>query len=319
MSFSSSVKNELAKIRVSEVCDVLSELSGLVPMCGSLKFTTSGIKVYFNTENASVARRIFTFLKKFYSNEVEVQVSKSRQLKKHNMYSVNLKDSSASKVLLYDLDFIRGENVFTPNYRPSSLLRSDCCKKAYIRGAFLGAGSVSNPEKHYHLEFVCNTLEHGRFLSELINYFGFNSKVISRKEYYIVYIKEAEQISDIISLMGASNSTLDFESVRVFKSINNQVNRLVNLENANLNKIVNTHVRQVMDIKLIQEKIGLDSLPENLREVAILRLEDDSISLKELGSKLKPPIGKSGVNHRLNKIKDIASKLRSEENANKNN
>ncbi|MGO1581494.1 MAG: DNA-binding protein WhiA [Peptoniphilaceae bacterium] len=319
MSFSSSVKNELAKIRVNEVCDVLSELSGLVPMCGSLKFTASGIKVYFNTENASVARRIFTFLKKFYSNEVEVQVSKSRQLNLHNMYSVNLKDSSASKVLLYDLDFIRGENVFTPNYRPSSLLRLDCCKKAYIRGAFLGAGSVSNPEKHYHLEFVCNTLEHSRFLSELINYFGFNSKVISRKEYYIVYIKEAEQISDIISLMGASNSTLDFESVRVFKSINNQVNRLVNLENANLNKIVNTHVRQVMDIKLIQEKIGLDSLPENLREVAMLRLEDDSISLKELGSRLKPPIGKSGVNHRLNKIKDIASKLRSEGNANKNN
>ncbi|EFI42024.1 DNA-binding protein WhiA [Peptoniphilus sp. oral taxon 386] len=317
MSFSSSVKDEVAKMKVSQNCDIVAELSGLIPMCASLKFN-EGINIYFNTENAAVARRIFTFLKRYYSDEVEVVVSKSKQLKKNNIYSIILKDDGASRVLLYDVDYLRNENVFTPNYMPISILDMDCCKRAYIRGAFLGAGSISNPEKYYHFELVSSKYEHAKFLSEIINSLGFNSKIVGRKESYIVYIKEAEKISDMLSYIGASKATLDFENIRVYKDINNRVNRIVNLENANLNKIVNTSVKQVMDIEYIKNTIGLESLPKNLRDVAELRLEDDSISLKELGEMLNPPVGKSGVNHRLNKIKEIASKLRSEHNGNKN-
>ena len=166
MSFSSSVKNEVARIKVSDKDEIISELSGMLPMCGSLKFNQfQEITLYFNTENASVARRIFTFLKNSYSENVEVVVSKSRQLKKNNIYAVTLKDTKAVKVLLNDLDFLRNENVFMPNYVVNSVLKNDHCKRAYIRGAFLGAGSITNPERSYHLELVSNNEDHALFLS----------------------------------------------------------------------------------------------------------------------------------------------------------
>lgn len=313
MSFSSDVKIELSKIPIEENCDFLAELAALVPTCGSLNFSNNGIKVKFNTESAAVARRLFTFLKKYYSEDVFVVVSKSRQLKKNNIYSVNLDDTSASKMLLDDIDYIKNENVFLANYRPLSILKDKCCKKAYIRAAFLGAGSVSDPKKSYHLEIVCNNYQHADFLSDLINSYDFNSKVIERKDNFIVYLKGAENISDFLSFMGAYRHTLEFENVRIVKGINNQVNRLVNLESANLNKMVNAYVRQANDIKYIDKKIGIKNLPKNLQEIAKIRLEHESLSLKELGQKLNPSLGKSGVSHRLNKIRQIAVKLRSEE------
>ncbi|WP_138160530.1 DNA-binding protein WhiA [Peptoniphilus catoniae] len=312
MSFSSYVKSELAKIPIENNCDIIAELAAFVPMCASLSLAEGGLRIGFNTESAAVARRIFTFLKGYYSEDVVVKVSKSRQLKKNNIYSVMLEDSGATNLLLDDVNYIRNENVFMPNYAPEFLLRDRCCRRAYIRGSFLGAGSISDPKKYYHLEFVCNRAEHAEFLSNLINSFGFRSKFIARKDSYIVYLKEAEQISDLLSLTGAYRSTLEFENVRVFKDINNRVNRIVNLESANLNKIVDTNIRQVRDIELIDKVIGLDNLPDNLRQVAQLRLEDRSLSLRELGKRLSPPIGKSGVNHRLKRIKDIADSIRSE-------
>lgn len=310
MSFSSTVKDEIAKLKLSNSTDVIGELTGFIPMCASLKFINGGIEISFNTENAAVARRIFTHLKKNYSEDVEVVVSKSKQLKKNNIYSIILRDESSSKALLYDTEFIRSENVFIKNYSPYFIKQDIELKKSYIRGSFLGGGSISNPEKYYHIEFVVASEDHAIYLSELINSFGFNSKWINRKDNLIVYIKEAEQISDLLNLMGASKSVLKFENIRVFKDVNNQVNRIVNLENANLNRIVNTSIRQIMDIKLIDETIGLNNLPDSLKEVASLRLSDDTLSLKELGQRLNPPIGKSGVNHRLKKINEIANKLR---------
>lgn len=319
MSFSSSVKNEVARKKLSDICDMTAELSGMLPMCGALKFNQFQIvTLSFNTENASVARRIFTFLKRYYSEDVEVVVSKSKQLKKNNIYSVILKDGSAVKTLLYDSDFIKDENVFMPNYKPFFLLENDCCKRSYIRGAFLGAGSISNPEKSYHLEFVSNNEEHAKFLSSLINSYNLNSKIIKRKENYVIYLKEAEQISDLLAIIGATNSVLEFENIRVVKYMKNRVNRIVNCETANLNKTVNASVKQVNDILYIKESIGLNSLPEPLREVAVLRVENRDSSLKEIGEMLDPPVGKSGINHRLNKIKKIASKLRSEQDDFKN-
>jgi DNA-binding protein WhiA len=313
LSFSSDVKIELSKIPIEENCDLIAELAAFVPTCGSLNFSNDGIKIKFDTKSAAVARRLFTFLKKYYSEDVFVSVSKSRQLNKNNIYSIKLDDTGASKMLLDDIDYIKNENIFIPNYKPISLLTDKCCKKAYIRAAFLGAGSVSDPNKSYHLEIVCSDFGYADFLSNLINEQGFETKVISRKESYIVYLKAAEQISNFLSYIGAYKYTLEFENVRVFKDINNQVNRIVNLENANLNKMVDAYVRQANDIKYIDDKIGIENLPENLQELARLRLENESISLKELGQKLNPTLGKSGVSHRLNKIRQIAVKLRSEE------
>lgn len=315
MSFSSSVKNEVARIKVLDKDSIIAELSGMLPMCGSLKFNQFQIvTLYFNTENSPVARRVFTFLKRNYSDDVEVIVSKSRQLKKNNIYSVILNDADSVKVLLKDLDFIRGENVFMPNYRVNSVLINDTCKRAYIRGAFLGGGSLTNPEKSYHLELVSNNEDHANFLSDLIHEYGLNSKIIKRKDNYVVYLKEAEQISDLLTIIGASHSVLEFENIRVVKFMKNRVNRIVNCETANLNKTVEAAIKQVEDILYIKNTIGLDKLPEPLREVAVLRMENTDYSLKEIGDLLNPPVGKSGVNHRLKKIKEFASKLRSEQN-----
>ena len=319
MSFSSSVKNEVARLKVENRCDIISELAGMLAMCGSLKFNQFHIAaLHFHTENAPVARRIFTFLKRNYSENVEVIVSKSMQLKKNNIYQVLLRDEIAVKKLLRDTEFLKGENVFMPNYRIESVLSRDCCKRAYIRGAFLGAGSVSNPDKSYHLEFVSNNIEQAEFLSEVINSYGFNSKIVTRKDNYVIYIKEAEQISDLLVLIGATNSVLEFENVRVVKFMKNKVNRIVNCETANLNKTVEAAIRQVDDIMLIENTIGLENLPDSLREVAYLRMENQDSSLKEIGNMLNPPVGKSGINHRLNKIKEIANKLRSEQDEYKN-
>lgn len=319
MSFSSSVKNEVARIKVSDKDEIISELSGMLPMCGSLKFNQfQELTLYFNTENASVARRIFSFLKNSYSENVEVIVSKSKQLKKNNIYAVTLKDTKMVKVLLSDLDFLRNENVFMPNYVVNSVLKDNRCKRAYIRGAFLGAGSITNPERSYHLELVSNNEDHARFLSQTINEFNLNSKIVRRKENYVIYLKEAEQISDFLTIIGAINSVLDFENIRVMKFMKNKVNRIVNCETANLNKTINASLKQVEDILYIEEIIGLENLPEPLREVAMLRVKNADSSLKEIGDMLEPPVGKSGINHRLNKIKKIASELRSEHNDYKN-
>ena len=184
------------------------------------------------------------------------------------------------------------------------------CIRAFLRGAFLGGGSISDPEKNYHMEFVTNNEDFANSLKDLINSLGFNSKIVSRKNNYVVYLKESEQISDLLSIIGAHNALLSLQNTKIVKEMRNNVNRIVNCETANLSKTVNAAVRQVENIRFIQETIGISSLPENLQEIARIREEYEDMTLKELGEMLNPPIGKSGVNHRLRKIEEIANKLR---------
>ncbi|MGL5694944.1 MAG: DNA-binding protein WhiA, partial [Peptostreptococcaceae bacterium] len=186
---------------------------------------------------------------------------------------------------------------------------------AFLRGAFLGGGSISDPEKNYHMEFVTNNEDFANSLKDLINSLGFNSKIVSRKNNYVVYLKESEQISDLLSIIGAHHALLSLQNTKILKEMRNNVNRIVNCETANLSKTVNAAVRQVENIRFIQQTIGINSLPENLQEIAVIREEYEDMTLKELGEMLNPPIGKSGVNHRLRKIEEIANKLR--ENTNK--
>jgi DNA-binding protein WhiA len=206
------------------------------------------------------------------------------------------------------------DGVMSLNYRiQENMIKNEAEKRAYVRGAFLGGGSISNPERTYHLEFVTHSEEYALDLCKLINSFGLNSKVIQRKNSFIIYIKEGEQIVDLLNILGAHTSLLELENIRIMKEMRNNVNRLVNCETANLSKTVNAAVRQVESIKLIQNQIGLKRLPKNLREIAELRLNYPDESLKELGEMLDPPVGKSGVNHRLRKIEKIAEELRASE------
>ena len=216
------------------------------------------------------------------------------------------------KELLYETGIFKEvEGIMSLSYGiEEQMVSSDENARAYIRGALLGGGSISNPEKAYHLEFVTHSEEYAKDLSKLVNRFGLNSKIIQRKNSYIVYIKEGEQIVDILNIVGAHTCLLELENIRIMKEMRNNVNRLVNCETANLSKTVNAAVRQVESIRLIQKEIGLQRLPKNLRDIAELRLNYPDESLKELGEMLDPPVGKSGVNHRLRKIEKIAEELR---------
>ena len=196
------------------------------------------------------------------------------------------------------------------NYEvPEELLASDLCRRAFIKGSFMGSGSISNPEKSYHAEFVSNKEVQSKTLQKLLKIYGINGKNIYRKNNYVTYIKESEQISDLLALMGANNAVLDFENIRAVKETRNQINRVINCETANLDKIVDTSMRQINNIKILKKYKVIDQLPDNLRELAYLRLKHSNASLKELGQMLDPPLGKSGVNHRLRKIEEIAEDL----------
>ena len=242
-------------------------------------------------------------------------VKKSNSLKKNNIYMVVIDEEMGVRNLLKETGILREiDGVMSINYRiEDEMVKDDEERRAYIRGAFIGGGSISNPEKTYHLEFVTHSEEYAVDLSKLINSYGLNSKVIQRKNSYIIYIKEGEQIVDLLNIIGAHSCLLELENIRIMKEMRNNVNRLVNCETANLSKTVNAAVRQVESIKLIQSQIGLQRLPKNLREIAELRLNYPDESLKELGEMLDPPVGKSGVNHRLRKIEKIAEELRASE------
>lgn len=239
-------------------------------------------------------------------------VRRNTQLKKNNSYLILVNNMDISKRVLRETGFITDKNsVFHPNYKiPKELIKDRSCKRAYIRGAFLGGGSISNPEKAYHLEFVTSDEVHSKELSNLINSFGLNSKIVLRKEYYVVYIKESEQIVDLLNIIGAHQSLLKLENIRVLKDIRNNINRLVNCETANLSKTINASMKQVQNIIKINNTMGLEKLSPNLRELALLRLENRDASLKELGTMLNPPVSKSGVNHRFRRIEKIADELK---------
>lgn len=315
MSFSSQVKGELCRIEKVTKEEALAQISAIMKVSGTLTFAgNKQLSFKIATENPATARLIFTLLKEYFHIHARLLVKKSNSLKKNNLYIVMITEEMGVRNFLKLASILKEEEgVISLDYGiKEELIKEDDARKAYIRGAFLGGGSISNPEKTYHLEFVTHNMEYAEDLSNLINTYGLNSKFIQRKNSYIVYIKEGEQIVDLLNIIGAHNSLLELENIRIMKEMRNNVNRLVNCETANLSKTVNAAVRQVECINFIESEIGLGRLPKNLREIAELRLKFPDESLKELGEMLTPPVGKSGVNHRLRKIEKIAEELRKE-------
>ncbi len=312
MSFSAKVKGEIARYSELTKSEALAQISAIMKVSGTIGFSGSGLSFKITTENPSSARLIFTLLKIHFNIHSKLMVKRSNSLKKNNIYMVVINEEMGVRGLLQETGILTEvDGVISLNYRiQKEMVQTEEEKKAYIRGAFLGGGSISNPEKTYHLEFVTHSEEYALDLCKLINTFGLNSKVIQRKNSFIIYIKEGEQIVDLLNIVGAHSCLLELENIRIMKEMRNNVNRLVNCETANLSKTVNAAVRQVESIKLIQREIGLKRLPKNLREVAELRLNYPDESLKDLGEMLDPPVGKSGVNHRLRKIEKIAEELR---------
>ncbi len=294
MSFSAEVKEELARhISPARHCKI-AELAALLMFCGVYGRTAEDeYTVGFQTENEAVARKGFTILKKTFNIEGGATLS-GEQLQ-----------------LLYeqlgDLD------------EPVSplLLKKVCCRRAYLRGAFQSCGSISNPQKGYHLEFVCDSEAKALQLQEVVHGFDIEAKIVLRKKYFVVYLKEGAGIVDLLNVMEAHVSLMDLENLRIVKEMRNSINRRVNCEAANITKTVNAAARQIEDITYLRDYYGFSKLPDNLREMAQVRLEYPDAPLKELGEYLDPPVGKSGVNHRLRKLCEIADKIRKQKERNR--
>ncbi|MGN1196697.1 MAG: DNA-binding protein WhiA [Acetatifactor sp.] len=287
MSFSGEVKEELARhISNARHCQI-AELAAIMHFCGQYGQDERGsFTIGFQTENEAVVRKGFTLLKKTFNIEI----------------GLSLENSEMQEFLQKIGNFEEPVN--------GMLIKNSCCKRAFLRGAFLGVGSISDPQKGYHLEFACTDEEKAKQLQEVMGFFDIESKIIFRKKYYVVYLKEGACIVDLLNVCEAPVSLMRLENLRILKEMRNSVNRRVNCETANIAKTVNAASRQMEDIEYLEVHYGFQNLPESLQQMAEIRLEHPDMSLKELGECFDPPIGKSGVNHRLRKLSELADKLR---------
>ena len=311
MSFSKEVKEELSRQLPSARHCCIAETAAIISLCGHVKISSQDrFSVKIHTENIAVARKYFTLLKKTFNIVAEITIRQNAYLKKGRTYTITVNNhEEAVKILttcklLDDGDIVENMSVYD-----NTVIMNSCCKRAFVRGAFMASGSISTPEKFYHFEIVCNSYDKAVQLSDLIKSFDIESKIVERKKYFVVYIKDGAGIVDILNVMEAHVALMNLENVRILKEMRNSVNRKVNCETANLNKTVAAAVKQTMDIKYIQDTVGLSILPEALRQLAEIRLDNPDVSLKELGALLDPPVGKSGVNHRLRKISEISKNL----------
>ncbi len=287
MSFSTDVKEELTKhIPGSRHCQI-AELEAMMHFAGFFGETKDGgLLVGFKSDNPVVLRKGFTLWKKTF-----------------NIESAMAFDKAEAQVVLEKFGDLNGP--VNPIF-----LKNSCCRRAYLRGAFLSAGSMSDPDKSYHMEFLCENEEQAEQLIEIIAGFGIEAKSIPRKKYLVVYIKEGSSIVELLNIMEAHVSLMNFENSRILKEVRNTVNRRVNCETANIKKTADAASRQMEDILLLKERYGLKNLPDKLREVAEVRLEYPEATLVELGEMLDTPVGKSGVNHRLRKLSELADRVR---------
>ena len=313
MSFSSRIKEELSRhMSPARHCQI-AEIAAILSLCGRIQISGDDhYSIKIHTENVTVARKCFTLLRKTFNIETDISIRRNAHLGKNRIYSVCVKQHEdalrvlkATKLLTEDGEV--GENLSVVG---NVVVQNPCCRRAFLRGAFLASGSISDPEKFYHFEIVCATDAKARQIQSIMATFDIDAKIVIRKRYYVVYIKEGSQIVDILNVMEAHLSLMELENIRILKEMRGNVNRQVNCETANINKTVSAAVKQIEDIEFIRDTVGFESLPDGLAQIAKARLLKPDATLKELGEDLEPPVGKSGVNHRLRKLGEMAEKLR---------
>ena len=313
MSFSSKVKEEISKECNSPRHCRIAETAAIISMCGKVIFDEKDhVRIEIHTENVTVARKYFTLLKKTYNINTDISIRHSSSLNKNRSYVLSVNDDETARKILMTCRLMKPFGVIEEDFSISDslIIQRECCKRAFIRGAFLAAGSVSDPVKTYHFEIVCLSEAKAKQLQMIMETFNINARVIKRRKYFVVYVKDSSQVVDLLNIMGAYNALMDMENVRIVKDMRNNVNRKVNCETANINKTVSAAVKQIEDIRFIQMSSAFDELPESLQEMAELRVRYPEATLAELGQLLDTPVGKSGVNHRLKKISLFADELR---------
>ena len=311
MTFSANAKGELSRLPLSGECCELAELSAIIHTAGTISISGGAFSLRIDTENASVARRIFLLVKSLYGTHINTQMH-TNQLKHNHIYSLYI-DKSIARMVAQDTRLIGIDGIHFD--ADSSFLSKRCCKIAFIRGSFLGGGSVTNPEKRYHMEFVCSQKEFADSLLNIINELKLKAKTIQRQKSHVVYLKESEAIITLLTMMGAHSTILKIENIRVVKSVRNRVNRKVNCETGNLTKTVNASVQQLESISYIAKHLGLDKLSEPLRQTASARQRYPQATLAEL-TEVLGAASKSGVNHKLRRLNSIAENLKNDKGVN---
>ncbi|HJC23853.1 MAG TPA: DNA-binding protein WhiA [Candidatus Eisenbergiella merdavium] len=342
MSFSGTVKEELLKhVPAARHCQI-AELAAILHFCGHYegldqetaqdipagsawpngknvfvqnaeKTDKNTVKLFVQAENEAVVRKCFTLLRKTFNINTSVNETFSKKTAgRPASCSILLEKPEEAAQVLQAAKFMDKDGRLTDLRDPVSslIIKNACCQRAFLRGAFLAAGSMSDPEKSYHLEIVCTNAAQAEQICSILLLFQVEARIVQRKKYQIVYMKDGAGISDFLNIVEAHVSLMTFENYRIVKEMRNSVNRRVNCETANISKTVSASTRQVDDILFLKQKYGLANLPENLREMAEVRLENPDAPLRELGEYLNPPVGKSGVNHRLRKLSELADRLR---------
>ena len=313
MSFSKEVKDELSRQISSARHCLIAEIAAVISLCGRIVINEKDKYILkIHTENITVARKYFTLIKKTFNINTEISIRQNAYLKMSKMYTLSITEHEDTIRILMATKLINDKKEVGENLSIVSnlVIQNACCKRAFIRGAFLASGSISDPEKTYHFEIVAPNEGKAKQLQSIINSFSMDAKIVKRKKYFVVYVKEGSQIVDLLNVMEAHVALMNLENVRILKEMRNSINRQVNCEAANISKTVMAASKQIEDIHYIKDVIGFGELTEGLEEVAALRIEYPEASLKELGMLLNPPIGKSGVNHRLRKLSIIADNLR---------
>ena len=291
---------------------MIAEFAAVFSLSGRIKTRDKG-KLYLEirTENLTVARKSYILLKDAFHAEVEVAVKNHNLRKKSFGYYLMVSEQKNVISILKAVKLLDEKNRWGDfSVIHPVIVQNICCKRAFLRGVFMVAGSVTNPQKAYHLEIAVQSEKFAEELQNITACFDIDAKIVERKKYFVVYVKEGAQIVDFLNVIGAHQALMEFENVRILKEVRNSVNRQVNCETANISKTVNAAARQIEDIEYIQCHMGFSGLSASLRQMAELRMENPDSSLLELGKLLDPPIGKSGVNHRLKKLAGIAEELR---------
>lgn len=313
MTFSSSIKKELARQKDKARHCQLAELAAILGQSGEYGFRDDGsvVLTVSSDKNLLILAKTEELLREAFAIVPEVSVGRSREWTRAS-YSLVVQDPEDLRRVLRGTKTMLENGVLLELRLPADrrLLQSECCRKAYLRGLFLCSGSVNDPEKSYHLEISFEHPDRAGQVVELLKSFGIDARTTVRKNQTIVYIKESDGIGDVFRIMGAAKGLMDYENARIVRSLMGDVNRKVNCDVANINKVIAAGHTQIEEIRLIQERMGLEKLSDSLREAALARLESPETSLEELGKSMDPPVGKSGMNHRFRRIKMIAEKLR---------
>lgn len=306
MSFTDEVKHEIARKKSKE----LPELAALIRMDGSIQIINKQLAVKVKIYHGDLARKIYSLIKEEFKLEIQIIVKKDKHFSNnHNIYELILPPQPGIQEFLYKLGFLDKSNSLVFKIK-EQFINNKQCQRAYLRGAFLGGGSVNRPDSEYHLEFRCEHESFAEDLVKLLAEFELEAHMTEHNKKYIVYFKKFDDIATVLNVIGAHQALLKMENKHVMKDLKNNINRKINFETANLDKTVKAAMLQLNDIELIEKTKGLQSLSNSLREIAILRKENPYASFKELGELLSPTLSKSGVNHRMRRIKKIADEIR---------